>query len=95
MNTSTEQFVQDFTLVVDNDQDAYNEARECARQHTHLHEVSDCMRGQYEEAIASALAVLRESDGVEEITVDLMAQILQGWGAAAFDRIARHYMEEN
>lgn len=94
MNTPAEQFADDYVLVIDNNQEAYNEARECASNHTHLHEVSDCMREQYEEAIASALDVLYKADGVECVTVDLMAQILQGWGTAPFDRIARHYMEK-
>jgi hypothetical protein len=94
MTTPVEQFVEDFTLVVDNDQEAYNEARECASAHIHLHEVSDCMREQYETAISAALEVLRESDGVEAVTVNLMSQILLGWGVAPFDSIARHYMEK-
>lgn len=87
------QFVNDFTLVVDNDQEAYNEARECANQHEHTAEVSDCMREQYEEAIASALEVLRESGEVEEVTILLMSQLLQNQGSAPFDAIARHYQE--
>ena len=91
MTNATDQFVEDFTIVVDNDQDAYNEARECANSHTHLHEISDCMREQYNEAMGAALELLRESDGVEPVTVDIMSQILLGWGTAAFDRIARHY----
>ena len=95
MNTPIEQFVEDYTLVIDNDQEAYNHAKECATTHTHLHEVSDCMKEQYNEAIASALDILRESNDVEGVTVDLMSQILLGWGTAAFDRIARHYQEEN
>jgi hypothetical protein len=93
MNTAVEQFAEDYILVVDNNQEGYNEARECAGSHTHLYEVSDCMREQYGEAIASALDVLRSSGEVEELTIDLMAQLLQGWGEGAFSRIARHYME--
>ena len=95
MTTATDLFVEDFLLVTDNNQDAYNQARECAAHHTHLHEVSDCMREQYEEAIQSALDVLRASDEVEEVTIDLMSQILLGWGTASFDKIARHYKEAN
>lgn len=95
MNTPIEQFVEDYTLVVDNNQEAYEEARECVSHHTHLHEVSDCIKEQYEQAIADALKVLRDSEKVEGVTVDLMAQILNGWGSDAFDRIARHYMEAN
>ena len=94
MTTPVEQFVSDFTLVVDNDQEAYNEARECVSNHTHLHEASDCLRDQYERAIVEALEVLKGNWGVQDVTVDLMSQILLGWGSDAFDRIARHYMEK-
>lgn len=96
MNALHEQFVKDFTLVVDNDQDAYNEARECANWHGHngIAAVSDCLKEQYENAIASALEVLRNSDEVEEVTVLLMSQILNGWGSDAFDAIARHYQDK-
>lgn len=94
MTTAIEQFAQDYTLIIDNNQEAYNEARECASTHTHPHEVSDCMREQYEEVIESALDVLRSSGEVQEVVVDLMAQLLNGWGEGAFGIIARHYMEK-
>lgn len=91
---AVEQFVEDFILVVDNNQEAHQEARDTASQYAHLHEVSDSMREQYENAIGEALDVLRANWGVADVTVDLMSQILNGWGSSAFDRIARHYMDK-
>lgn len=94
MTTNVEQFVEDFTLVIDNNRDAFFEAIDCASHHVHLHEISDCMRSQYENAISSALEVLSNSEEVEEVTVDLMRELLTGWAQVPFDRIARHYQEK-
>lgn len=94
MTNAVEQFVNDFTLVVDNDQEAYNEARETVASYNWPSDAGEALRDQYEDAIGSALDLLRNSGEVEDVTVLLMSQLLQGWGSEPFYAIAKHYMEK-
>lgn len=94
MNTSREQFVQDFTLVADNDFEMYDEIKILVHANDYeVAPISNAMKLQYEMAIGEALKVLRENWGIADVTVDLMSQILNGWGSDCFDDIARHYIE--
>jgi predicted molibdopterin-dependent oxidoreductase YjgC len=90
--TAREQFVEDFTLVVDNNSEAYNDTINSLTPS--LVDNAERIKEGYEVAISYALDVLRQNKNIEEVTIDIMAQILQGWGSDAFDDIARHYMEK-
>lgn len=94
--TAREQFVSDFTLIVDNDREAYFETIDLVRaKKESVPEISDTMREAYEEQITKALDVLRQSEEVEPITIDIMSQLLNGWGNDVFDDIARHYITKD
>lgn len=94
--TAREQFVSDFTLVVDNDREAYFETVDLVRaKKESVPVISDTMREAYEEQIAKALDVLRQSGEIEGVTIDLMSQMLNGWGNDEFDDIARHYITKD
>lgn len=90
--TARERFVEDFTLVIDNNYEAYIEATNDLSDSVAKN--SERIKEGYETAISEALEVLRQNENVQEATVDLMAQILLGWGSDAFDDIARHYMNK-
>jgi hypothetical protein len=90
MNTARDQFVSDFTLVVDNNYEAYTDTLNSLGNQ--LPANSDQIRHSYESAIYQALEVLRQNKNIEEVTVDLISQVMLGWGADEFDDIARHYM---
>jgi hypothetical protein len=90
--TAREQFVQDFTLVVDNNFEAYTDTINSLTPS--LVDNAERIKEGYEVAISHALDVLRQNKNIEEVTIDIMAQMLQGWGSDAFDDIARHYMEK-
>lgn len=89
MNTSREQFVQDFTLVTDNDFEMYNEMKVLVHAKNYeVAPISNAIKLQYEMAIGEALAE------VEHLPVSsVMSQVLNGWGSDCFDDIARHYVE--
>ena len=88
-----DQFVNDFTLVVDNDLEAYFETIDLVRaKKESMSAISDTMREGWEAQVAHALDVLRQSGEVEAVTIDIMSQMLNGWGSSAFDQIARHYI---
>lgn len=90
--TAREQFVEDFTLVVDNNYEAYTDTMNSLTPS--LVDNAERIKEGYEVAIAHALDVLRQNDSIQEVTIDLMAQMLQGWGTDVFDDIARHYMDK-
>lgn len=93
MTSARDQFVNDFTLVVDNNAEAYFETIDLVRaEKESVSAISDTMREAFEGQISKAIDVLRESDEVEPITLDLIAQMLLNWGSDAFDDIARHYI---
>lgn len=94
--TAREQFVSDFTLVVDNDREAYFETIDLVRMKKEsVPAISEAMREAFEHQISKALLVLRQSEEVEPITADLMHELLLGWGSDAFDDIARHYITKD
>jgi formiminotetrahydrofolate cyclodeaminase len=89
---ATDQFVSDFTIVIDNDYEAYTSTMNSLTDS--LVTNSEQMREGYEKAISEALDVLRQNPTVKNVTADIMSQMLLGWGTHVFDRIARHYMDK-
>lgn len=91
MKSAIDQFVEDYTLVIDNDQDAYNEACFIARYSENIPQASDKLREEFENYI-SEVADREEARGSEAGAL-LIRQLLIGYGSDAFDRIAKHYTE--
>jgi hypothetical protein len=93
--TAREQFVNDFTMVVDNNSEAYFETIDLVRSKKEsVPAISEAMREVFEEQVSKALLVLRQSEEVEPITADIMHEMLLGWGSDVFDDIARHLRHE-
>lgn len=89
--TAKEQFVLDFTLVVDNTQEAYTEAIDTVKAlgTGNAYEIANSLREQFEdyiEAVADREAELGNSTGAL-----LISQMLIGWNSA-FEDIAQHYI---
>ena len=89
--TAKEQFVLDFTLVVDNTQDAYTEAIDTVKAlgTENTYEIANSLREQFEDyisAVADREAELGNSTGAL-----LISQLLIGWNSA-FEDIAQHYI---
>lgn len=94
--TARDQFVNDYTMVVDNDSEAFFEVIDLVRGcDNSTAKISDIMREHYEEAISKALDVLTESEEVEPLVIDIMRELLTGWGSSPFDEIARHYIAKD
>jgi hypothetical protein len=91
-NTIRQQFAQDYTLVIDNNQEGYTLALDIAREaNGSVSKASDKYREQFEEAISQV--VERERENGNELIADLISQLLIGYGSAPFDDIARHYID--
>ena len=87
-----DQFVEDYTLVTDNQFEAYSETMELTKEYETVSALSDQLRDQFESYIADVAE--RESELGHEIGALLISQLLMNWGSDAFDRIARHYLEK-
>jgi len=91
-NTIRQQFVQDYTLVTDNDQEAYREALDIAREAGgSVVKASEKFKEQFEDYISQV--VEREREQGNTTGADLISQMLIGYGSDSFDDIARHYID--
>jgi uncharacterized protein YbaP (TraB family) len=92
--TASEQFAQDYLLVIENDQEAWTQAIAKARALNHsMTALSDDLRQGYEVLVDKAIANLEGK--ASEFGINLMKQILIGWGMSEFDKIARSIIESD
>jgi hypothetical protein len=91
--TARGQFVEDYTLITDNNRTAY-EAMQALMNQQGAHNVSwlsDNLKEAFENRISEV--VERERQRGNEYTAELISQMLIGWGSSTFDQIARHYID--
>ncbi len=91
--TAREQFFNDYTLVVDNEREQFEDI--LGRDNTRAGSVSglsDELREEFETYISQVAD--RESEAGHEIGSMLIREMLIGFGSAVFDDIARHYIEK-
>lgn len=91
-NNWREQFVEDYTLVVDNDHFSYDEVMAHAREMRDVVDLSDILREQWEKYISGVAE--REEEAGREAGALLIRQFLANPGSAPFDDIARHYLAQ-
>jgi hypothetical protein len=90
--TARGQFVADYTLVTDNDQEAYREALDIAHKAGgSVVKASEKFKEQFEDYISQV--VEREREQGNTTGADLISQMLIGYGSDSFDDIARHYID--
>jgi hypothetical protein len=93
--TARGQFVEDYTLITDNNRTAY-EAIQALMNQQGAHNVSwlsDYLKEAFENRISEV--VERERKRGNEYTAELISQMLIGWGSSTFDHIARHYIDSD
>lgn len=89
---SSRQFVEDYTLVIDNDRESYYDIIDSAEYKAgNMSALSDRLRAEFEEYISQVAE--REREQGQETGAMLISQMLIGWGATSFDKIAKHYLE--
>ena len=91
--TAREQFFNDYTLVIDNEQEQFEDI--LGRKSTRAGSVSglsDELREEFETYISQVAD--RESEAGREVGSMLIREMLIGFGSAVFDDIARHYIEK-
>jgi hypothetical protein len=91
MTTARDQFVNDYTLVIDNDFTAWSEVMDVVRsKDRNLVIVSEELREQFEQYVGEVAD--REEQLGNQVGALLIQQLLLNWGSDAFDAIARHYI---
>ena len=91
--TAREQFFNDYTLVVDNEKEQFEDI--LGRENTRAGNVSglsDELREEFETYISQVAD--RESEAGRGVGSMLIREMLIGFGSAVFDDIARHYIEK-
>lgn len=90
MNTVEEQFASDYTLVVDNTREAFEEVMGYAHEAESMPALSDKLREEFEGYIEQVAT--REEEEGREVGALLIRQLLQNQGVSVWDTIARHYL---
>jgi hypothetical protein len=91
MTSAKDQFVNDYTLVIDNDFTAWREVMDVVRsKDRNLVVVSEELREQFEQYVGEVAD--REEQLGNQVGALLIQQMLLNWGSDAFDAIARHYI---
>lgn len=92
MNTVEEQFASDYTLVVDNTREAFEEVMGYAQEAESMTALSDRLREEFEGYIEQVAT--REEEEGREVGALLIRQLLQNQGVSVWDTIARHYLDK-
>lgn len=95
--TASEQFANDYLMVAENDYQAWSELLDAARDNSSVPALSDILREHWEKMIEKVFTSLkRERDdqtALDDYQLDLLRQMLNGWGSTPFDAIARVVLE--
>jgi hypothetical protein len=84
-------FATDYTLVIDNDSDSYDEIMEMPELRAYnMSGLSDRLKTEFEEYIGQVAE--RERENGHEAGALLISQMLMNMGTTTFDIIARHYI---
>jgi hypothetical protein len=87
-----EVFVRDYLMVVENDQEAWDDLIQMTRVYKgSVASISDVIQYDYETMVTNVISQIEESQPAA--AVNLLKQILLGWGASEFDAIAKYAIE--
>ena len=89
MNTAGEQFVQDYLLVMDNDEDAWRGLLDTARQSDDINEFVQVLRTEWDEFVDQVAGLADREWGDTSPAALLVRQIMGGWGDTEFFAIAK------
>jgi len=94
ISTASERFVEDYLLVVENDEQAYLALQDTVRQSDDINELVAALRMGWDELI-DQLAMLADDEWTEgSIAGLLVRQMMGGWGDSEWFAIAKHLKEE-
>lgn len=87
---SGQQFVDDYMLVIENDLHAWQHHKSIVAQEDNIFGVADRLRDEFESFVDESLNKLDPSH--EDYRVNLMREMLLGWGTYPYENIARELL---
>jgi hypothetical protein len=92
MKSASEQFVTDYISVVENDQEAWDDLIQMTRVFQgNMVSISEVIKHDYETMVSTVIGAVREE--LPSAAVNLLAELLFGWGSKEFDTIAKYAIE--
>ncbi len=92
MKFAGEVFVRDYLMVVENDQEAWDDLIQMTRVYKgSVASISDVIQYDYETMVTNVISQVEET--IPASAVNLLKQLLLGWGASEFDAIAKYAIE--
>jgi hypothetical protein len=88
-------FVNDYLLVMDNDEDAWRGIKDTARQSVDINEFVNTLREEWDEYVGQVSGLAEREWGNDAPATLLIRQIMGGWGDSEWFAIARHYYKED
>jgi hypothetical protein len=94
MKTAEEQFIDDYTIVIDNDHDGYRDEIYTAEGFKEdVYGYSQYLRNEWDEYIDQVAELCANNWGADAPATLLVRQMMGGWGDSAFYQLAKHYMD--
>lgn len=93
MSTATEQFVHDYLLVMDNDEDAWRDIKTTASQSADINEFTNVLRQEWDDYVNQVAGLAEREWGNDAPATLLIRQIMGGWGDSEWFAIAKHFYE--
>lgn len=95
MNKAQQQFIDDYTMVMDNDFRGYSEIMEQAKAYSGFADnrqlLADYLQNWFENAMAEAADKVEKTDPT---TALLIKQMMFNWGVDVWEEIAEHYLDK-
>lgn len=93
--TAGERFVEDYLMVMENDQQAYLALQDTVRKNEDMNELIAVLRTEWDELIDQLAEVANKEWSYASPVGLLVRQIMGGWGDAQWFAIAKHLKEGN
>ena len=91
MSSALTQFIDDYMLVIENDQDAWEWHKSVASNNNNdVFAIADVLRDEHESQISQTLDQIDPSH--DKWQVNIMREMLLGWGVTPYEHLAREIL---
>lgn len=95
MKDAVEQFIDDYTIIIDNDHDGFRDQLATAEGFVgNAYTYSQYLRNEWDDYVDQVAKLCAGNWGSDAPATLLVRQIMGGWGDSAFYKIAKHYLEK-
>lgn len=88
-------FVNDYLLVMENDEDAWRGIKDTANQSVDVSEFATVLRTEWDEFVDQVAGLADREWGDSSPAALLIRQMMGGWGDSEWFTIAKHFKEDN